>query len=68
MYEQKKYYNIKARTNYKELDPPKSLLENYHTHKLEFISDKPVIKYSKNDKKWIDTVKFPKVQQPAYYF
>lgn len=47
---------------YRQIDDPKVELENYNTHKLEFISDQFKDDKDKGkNKKWIDTVKFPKI-------
>lgn len=62
-----KHYKMKARTIYKELDAPQAQLAKYHTHKLEFMSDKLENK-QETKKRWIETVKFPKAELPPGYF
>lgn len=45
------------------MDDPKHELENYNTHKLEFMGNNLKNDSEKNkQKKWIDTVKFPKIE------
>ena len=52
---------------YKEIDDPKVQLQKYNTHQLEFISSNSKDNMEKyKPKKWIDTVKFPKIQPLAY--
>ena len=53
---------------HKQLDDPDIELKNYHTHKLEFLSAQPINNAREENKKWIDTVKFPKIEPPGYYF
>jgi len=34
-------YRVKARTCYTEFDAPKHELENYHTHKVGYMNERP---------------------------
>lgn len=52
---------------YKELDDPGVELENYNTHKLQFVGDRNRnLNKKKEDVKWIDTLKFPKIDPLPY--
>lgn len=59
---------MKARTMYKQIDAPEIELQNYHTHKLEFLGNHMSEVEQKKNQKWIDTVRFPKIDPPGYYY
>jgi hypothetical protein len=64
-------YRIKARTCYTEFDAPRHELENFHTHKVGYMNDKPEKKREEEEeeqkRKKLARVQFPKPNLEQYY-